>query len=376
MTTAVSPSPARVDLARLQKLADDKLITTQKHPTLDLLIHNYTPVCQYSRAWDELTLMCRGLITDLDGNIVARPFPKFFNLSEHEGHEASDHEGFRLPPIDWHQDFLALKKYDGSLGILYFAGDVPWIATRGSFTSDQAIQGTRMFRAKGYDRLPRQDGMTFLFEIIYPQNRIVVDYGGMEDLVLLDVIDNATGRGCTYEALIEWGKEIGCPVVEAIPATEEELRARGGTSPANEEGYVVRFEDGTRVKIKFEEYVRLHRLVTGVSTKSIWESLASGQGVAELLERVPDEFNAWVKQTVADLTGQFEARTREATVLFADIQSRLGQASRKEFALEFVKHQPLTSVLFHILDGKYTAPLIWKMIKPAHSRPFKTDDEA
>src|SRR3982751_5016229 len=136
----------KIDLQPLRDLQEQGIVSIQRHPELPLLIHNYTQRCQWERLWNDLTLHCRGLITDLEGNVVARPFPKFFNLSEHEGHEVSAHEGFRLPPIDWKQDFTALKKYDGSLGILYFADDGPRLATRGSFTSDQAIRGTQILR--------------------------------------------------------------------------------------------------------------------------------------------------------------------------------------------------------------------------------------
>lgn len=369
----------RIDLATLRELEAQKFISIQQHPSLPLLIHNYTPVCQYSKAWNHVTLMCRGLITDLEGNVVARPFPKFFNLSEHVGHEASDHEGFRLPTIDWHQDFTALKKYDGSLGILYFDGDEPCLATRGSFTSEQAVRAKQILQAKGY-KLLRHDDLTFLFEIIYPENRIVVDYGSREELVLLDVIDNETGSGCAHEALVEWGAEIGCPVVECLAATPEMLQGCAETNVPNEEGYVVRFEDGTRVKVKFAEYVRLHKLITGVNSKSIWENLASGHGVEELLDRVPDEFNAWVKQTVEDLQAEYRTISAFAEGLFSGVQAlereNDGAFSRKQYALEFVKHQPYTSILFHLLDGKDPAPLIWKMIKPVSTKPFFSDPDA
>lgn len=48
----------------------------------DLILFNYTPICQFSKAWDEYTIMARGLIVDKEGNVVARPFDKFFNYEE------------------------------------------------------------------------------------------------------------------------------------------------------------------------------------------------------------------------------------------------------------------------------------------------------
>ena len=143
----------------LNKYYEDGLVTKQVHPTLPLTIWNYTDKVQFEGLWDETTLMTRGLVTDNDGNIVARPFKKFFNLDE----------GKYTPT----EEFDVFEKMDGSLGIL-FNYDNQWVlATRGSFTSDQAIRGMEILKKYKYERLI--PGYTYLFEIIYPENRIVVD---------------------------------------------------------------------------------------------------------------------------------------------------------------------------------------------------------
>lgn len=102
------------------------------------------------------TKACRGLIVDAENWIVQRPFEKFFSIEQ-------------LEPFD------VYDKLDGSLGILYWVGDEPAIATRGSFISDQAKRGTEFLRARKDLNLDRR--YTYLFEIIYPENRVVVNYG-------------------------------------------------------------------------------------------------------------------------------------------------------------------------------------------------------
>ena len=77
--------------------------------------------------------MCRGLITDNEGNIVARTWGKFFNLEEKK-HTPTD-------------DFDVYAKLDGSLGILFYYQNQWVMATRGSFTSDQAIKGFEMLKS-------------------------------------------------------------------------------------------------------------------------------------------------------------------------------------------------------------------------------------
>jgi RNA ligase len=58
------------------------LVYKQTHPTLPLTIWNYSEKVQYENLWDEITLQTRGLVTDDKGNIVAKPFKKFFNIEE------------------------------------------------------------------------------------------------------------------------------------------------------------------------------------------------------------------------------------------------------------------------------------------------------
>jgi RNA ligase len=178
----------------LPEMLREGYVCVQRHPTVPLYIYNYTSKAQYERVWNEVTLQCRGLILDANGRVVARPFRKFFNLEEVQDLPAGPFEVY--------------EKLDGSLGILYWLGDEAYLATRGSFASEQSRRANGILQARYRHVLPRLDrGHTYLFEIIYPENRIVVNYGGREDLVLLAVVDTATGAELPLP-------EVGFPVVE------------------------------------------------------------------------------------------------------------------------------------------------------------------
>lgn len=281
----VTNTLTQIDLAEMRELENKKLISIKKHEEFPLLIFNYTQVCQFEKTWTDATRMCRGIITDLEGRIISKPFPKFFNIGEHEGPDS------KLPKLNWDQPFTCTRKEDGSLGILYPTPRGMRIATRGSFHSDQATKATRIFHDKGYDKHNYSKGLTYLFEIVYPENRIVLDYGDKEDLILLEILDTETGGATSWERMAETAKEIGCPVVPYMALSAENIQRLNeyynATNGSTEEGLVIRFNDGTRVKVKYEEYVRLHRLVTGCSSKTIWEHLKDGLPLTELLERVP-----------------------------------------------------------------------------------------
>ena len=137
----------------LNRYHEDGWLIKQTHPTLDLTIWNYSPRVQYERQWDDITIQCRGLVTNSKGEIVARPFKKFFNYEEHKQED--------LP----NEEFVVYEKMDGSLGILFYYENEWILATRGSFTSEQSIKGTEMLKKYPLEKLDRNN--TYLFEIIY-----------------------------------------------------------------------------------------------------------------------------------------------------------------------------------------------------------------
>ena len=137
----------------LEKYYADGLLHKQIHPRLDLTIWNYSQKVQYERLWDDITLQCRVLVTNSKGDIVARPFKKFFNYDEHKPEDIPN------------EDYVVYEKMDGSLGIL-FNYENEWImTTRGSFTSPQAIKGKELLGKYPLDKLNKNN--TYLFEIIY-----------------------------------------------------------------------------------------------------------------------------------------------------------------------------------------------------------------
>ncbi len=334
----------------LQKYIDEKYISVQKHPTEDLYIYNYTQKAQFNRVWTEETMSCRGLIMDEKGNVIARPFKKFFNLEECE----------QLPS----EPFEVFDKWDGSLGILYWIGDLPYLATRGSFVSDQAIKGTEILRKK-YPLSYLDSTKTYLFEIIFPENRIVVDYKGLEDLILLAVFDTQTGEELPYEII----KACEFPIVKRYDGIEDVTKIKELMKKDNSEGFVIRFMSGMRIKVKFDEYVRLHRLITGINARHVWENLKEGKGIEELIDKVPDEFYKWVKETAGKLQSKYEQ-----IEILCSHTAQLAQSfsTRKEQA-QFVLKYRNTSVIFQMLDNKDYSQAIWKIIKPKHEVPFKKE---
>ncbi len=325
-------------------MIEAKYVNCTKHPEKELYIYNYTNSAQYDQVWNEVTLQCRGLILDPEYNYISRPFAKFFNFEERADQVLPD------------ESYEVYEKLDGSLGITYWVDDMPYISTRGSFTSHQAEEATIMLHGKYSHAISRLNrDYTYLFEIIYPQNRIVVDYGSEYQLVLLAIIDTKTGFDLPL-------KDIGFPIVQEVKDVVhiDELRHK---QIENKEGYVVKYKSGLRIKVKFEEYVRLHKIITQISSISIWEIISSGKSIQDIIDVVPDELFQWVTEVHDSLQDRYQNIETVALSEFREL------GSRKETA-QYIMTCSYPKILFSMLDKKPYNDIIWSMIKPKYESPF------
>jgi len=354
-------------LERLNKYYDEGLVQKQSHPTLPLTIWNYTPKVQYGvtgdqyKLWDDITVQCRGLVTDDNGIVVARPFKKFFNIEENRHTSTSDFEVY--------------EKMDGSLGILFnYKGE--WVlATRGSFTSDQSVKGTELLQKYDYKKL--HPDYTYLFEIIYPENRIVCSYD-FEDLVLLGMIHTESGvevdihlgtnNDVRFKNLLN---NLELNIVKKYDGIKDYTFLKRMIADSKE-GFVVRFSNGDRMKIKGEEYLRLHKIMTNVSTTAVWEVLSSGGDMEEIIKDVPDEFYKKIKMYVQELNYQFYRYSEYAGKThdyfrYGKYGDNEKEYTKKEFAEHLVKcdvHPKVKSICFAMWDQKPYDHIIWNLLKP------------
>lgn len=387
------------DLSDLRAEIAGGYVSAKRHPTLPLTIYNYGHSVQWERRWNPVTLACRGLIADDDGLVVARGLPKFFNVEEH------DDPATGLPPLPYGAPFEVYEKVDGSLLIAaQYRGELV-LATRGSFMSDQAKWAARHWLDRYAHHLP-PEGQTWLLEILYPGNRIVVSYGDREDLVFLACLD--TDSGCDLPIPDDWDG----PRAKRYHVDDLDMDVLRGLvdDDGDSEGFVVRFVLGddrpsVRTKVKLAEYVRLHRILTGLTSRDVYERVAvqhmRDEGftakqaayaalmdpaeaaslmelpdtLAPLLERVPDEFYDWIRRLTDDLYSRYAEVEAEARALFESYDGDPA-ADRKRFALWAKEHGKSTaSILFNMADGRPYGSVIWRMLRPEGGETFVQDDE-
>lgn len=349
----------KIDINVLNEYKEKGLIVNNKHPEFPLYIWNYTPTVQYSRLWDDVTRKCRGLITDEDGNVVAKGFSKFFNYEEHSPDE--------LP----NESFELFMKMDGSLIIVFNYNDTLITASRGSFISTQSIGAKEIIDDLGVSNIFKK-GYSYVFEYISPDNRIVVNYGDVKELILLSIFNNdmVEIRYDEYSNLVD----NKFKVVSRFSGIDDYTIIKSMIKD-DEEGFVVRFKSGFRMKIKGDEYLRLHKILTNVSNRTIWEYLSEGKDFDELLDRVPDEFYNWLLKTKESLLSEYEKIESEYKWIYKILMRVTNSYIRKVFAEYAVKYKH-SGILFSMYDKKEYSKSIWKLLYPSYSKPFANDNES
>ena len=405
-------------MTKVYGLVEQGFIARTKHPKKDLYLFSYTNKAENKWRWERETLQCRGLILNGSDEIISRPFWKFFTLDQivslkdqfnklYNINNDSLHTKYFCGMVNW--PFRCFEKMDGSFGILYEVGSYRGIASKRSFVSEQAIKGTEILNSKYETTTFDTRHYTFLFEIVYPENRIVVDYQDSEDLYLIAVIDNRTGQDVPQD---KWCQFITGRVPPFAPSyyideTDTDKHRynlddlKRIKQPKNQEGLVLLFDNGFRLKFKYDEYLRYHKLRYSVNEKTIWRLLKDDDttGIKELLrDPIPTGFKEWVNNIIGDFTdidyyllyreadkileqccGSLENKTKVAAIpndkkafaskLLSIVGDEYGDGDYTWYNGK-VNGRQLRSIVFAMNNGKDYRDMIWKYIQP--EQPYRT----
>jgi RNA ligase len=366
---------------------ETRLVDVAIHPQFPLKMFTYGREAVHTNNWDSVIRKCRGIIFDVKtDDIIARPFEKFFNLgtanmpeTDPTRWEFDGNQTGTKPPEVW-------EKMDGFLCTAYTYNGETYIASKGSFDSVHARWATNWYRNHPVHESGRYTwpaGYTPVFEGICSSIRIVVDYENFEGLVLLALVNNETGE--------EMGRGFDCWAYSNNLTTPKKYdlgwkEARNmslDVKVENFEGYVLVWrrpgQTPFRLKVKYVDYLRLHRMVSGVSAKAIYRGLSDPAYKGELKEWIDEStpwFSKFVSKWVRALQGRHDELMEKATRAFKVSQNYLEDFAkknwdnpadvRKAFALEFqrTERNDIKGILFAMYDGKDASAVAWKLTKP------------
>lgn len=316
----------------LQQLIAMWYISKVKHPTLPLYIYNYTDKCQYEQKWNDITITHRWVIKDEEWNIVAKSFNKIFNYSELK---------WKIKRELLEDNTLYVReKLDWSLLIVFFYNWEWLTATRWSFISKQSVKGKEILENKWYFEY-MDKSLTYLYEVIYPENKIVVDYWNREECILLAVSNS---------------KSIYQPLTENIPTAKEYGVHDINDIIAIREKWIIWqewFVCGSwkkLFKVKFDEYVELHKIRFSYNREDVFELIKQWQ---RDFSGIPDEYHTEIKDMIEYYKSEYLRIKKECIDIIKDYNWDRTIYITNKFC----------SVLFAWIDFKDISPMINWLIK-------------
>lgn len=306
--------------ANLMREIDNGYITASQSEDGSLVMLKYSKFAMYEQRWNETTVNFRGVLTDSEyKRVYARGFTKFFNVSEHEQRPA-------FPELPTQDPVILSKKMDGSLGLIARVDNENRVFTSGSArreSNEIASEGEKILHEKmseaGEKSWQAPKNVTILTEIISEKNPIVVDYTGQRRLVALAAVDNKTGKTLTDEELQKvWPGEHVEKIHDGQPMSYEQ--SLSVDIPDGEEGFVLEFQGrhrGIRAKVKGQEYLQAHKVLTNMSVKNLWESIR---------DRNDESLLATVKKTAPE--SAYSILEKAHSKLLSDLDERVDKREK------------------------------------------------
>jgi RNA ligase len=306
---------------------------------------------------------CRGLIFDTEGNIMSRPYHKFFNVNEKE--ETQAHR------LDLTRAHTVMDKLDGSMIRPVRMHGMIRLATKMGVT-DIAIEAEQLLDVDQYAWLEDMmiDGFTPIFEYVAPTNKIVVEYTEPK-LILTGVRETVSGE---YRSLRQWDAPFELVRTDSnVHDFDAYLAFKRGET--NREGDIIRFADGHMVKVKNDWYVQIHK------TKDI---VRVDRNIVELvLNETIDDTRAMLDPSDLARVDEVEAAFWEA---FRNTEGRLEGlellartiygADKKRIALEMVPNlinKADGGFIFRLIDGAVLRDLLLEHCKKSIGSTPKYD---
>lgn len=284
---------------------------------------------------------CRGMLFCAHtGDILLRPYHKFFNLGE---------RGDTV--VDLTQPHTVLTKLDGSMvsPFLVNGEHLRWATKAGITTTSMQAEVFVSTRPR-YTTMAKfciDSGLTPIFEWTSRQQQIVLDYP-QDSLILTAVRDRWTGEYMPHDKMVRLFS-AAIPVVEKLPApTIDEIKAW-----TNAEGVVLRFDNGHMVKVKSDWYVLQHRAKDGIMRERDTVTLVIEDKIDDVLPMLPpidqDRLRAFAGRVHDDI------REFSEDVAKIVLDARLSGMEKEKFAAyaaksRFKKH--LVSAAFSIWDHR------------------------
>lgn len=291
---------------------------------------------------------CRGIKFDREtGNLLARPFHKFFNYNEVE----------ETKNLNFTNEHLVLSKADGSMIHPIFDNLYGiYFCTKAGIT-EIAIETIEWLKSqereiyRGYVDFMNsceENNYTPIFEFCSLFNRVVLPYEKTR-LILLAIRHKETGEYLNYSKLKDISNVFNLDLIEQFPAFSPEAIEDLKTKE-NIEGVVIHFDDKF-VKLKSEWYCLLHRGKETICHEKNVLRIILEEGLDDLLPILQEADRKFIERYANSINESF--KKCENIISNSLIFTKSMFTTRKEVALHIIN-------AYKKNDVEYLLPIFWK----------------
>ena len=322
--------------------------------------------------WNKDNLHFRSSLWDFDGNPINLSFQKFFNAGEHPD----------LSPIPFTlKDACVVEKLDGSLLAVSSFNDDLIVRTRGTVTTMGFDFGFEVDILK--EKYPLAfnppTGVTWLFEWLSDNQKIVLSYPNCPDMKMIGCINHSDYSLWKQAELDTLAKSIGVgrPEYYSFSSIEEMMNAVEKLQ--GKEGVVLYYENQQKMlKIKAESYLKLHRFKSNATLENTLDlfleygRLSYQEFERKLTEIFDYECFTMVRGHASNICDAY----KEVQKIIAGMQKFVDETlkplpTRKDQAMKVISSYSASNranMVFTLLDGnsltnEQITKLMWQVLK-------------
>ena len=290
-------------------------------------------------SYDGFYQECRSIVIDLfREEIVISPFRKFFNLNEnHETKlEVIKNKIKNANSVEFS------NKLDGSMQCArYYFGE---IIMSGSQAIDPSAswrlqEGMDMFNLRNgyYNLVCNYPDWTFIFEYISLSDSHVVKYNAnQQGLYLIGARNVYNGKQMSYKDIIWFANKYNIPTTSVFDKTLDEVLKDTQKYKSNEmEGFVLNV-DGFFCKIKCDDYVNMHKILSKLSSVNLIIKNIADDTIDDFISKIPEAYKEKSMKIVSAVTSYIR-RTNNKVEMYYEIAPK---DSKKDFMLWVDKNVP------------------------------------
>ncbi len=305
----------------------------QKRNDLLLFSYRYCDPTVYEKYPESREL--RGIIFNESGEIIARPFPKFFNFGE------------KCCPVRDSDIATTVDKLDGSLVIAFNYNDHIRFASKGSLNSWVTERAKEIITMEQQRLVEDMKGKTVMFELIDPNNPIVIRYNKPQ-LVLIGIRDNRTGNILPPEDLVALAVEYNIPCTTIIHKHQPVSVIRKDISYKKDKEGIVGYSDADMFKLKTEWYIKIHKALFQATEERIARLFFSGE-LDDIYGFLSDTQKSYVDDTISHITDILNRCVNQLEEFIEENKD----CDRKTYAIKVINQVPkvLRPAYFNAYDG-------------------------